>query len=434
MNKNKHLMLNQRYTIEHSLNDRESFKAIGRLLGKDCTTIAKEVKSHIVFEKKGAPYRPFNDCLNRKNCHHYGDVCGLCDRNNNRNKCSSCGKCTSSCDDYFKEECPKLLKAPYVCNGCDNLSVCTLEKRFYKALAAQKEYEYVRSESRSGFNLNEEELKQLDSVISPLLKNGQSIHHILANNQSQISCCEKTAYIYADNGLFTAINLDMPRKVKFRPRKQKSVPLKVDKSCRIGRTYEDYKLFRAANPSLPVTELDSVEGTKGGAVLLTIHFVLPKLQLAFLRDANDSKSVTDIFNHLYESLGFEKFTKIFPLCLADNGSEFSDPFGIEVDKDGVIRSQLFYCDPSSPGQKGACENNHEFIRRIIPKHIDLGQFSQEQINLMMDHINSYGRPELGDKSPYEMFEFYYGREILDILGVHKIHANKIILKPELLRK
>ena len=144
-------------------------------------------------------------------------------------------------------------------------------------------------------------------------------------------------------------------------------------------------------------------------------------------------SVTDIFNHLYELLGFDNFTKLFPICLADNGTEFSDPFGIEVDSDGVIRSQVFYCDPSSPGQKGACENNHEFIRRIIPKSTDLGQYTQTQINLMMNHINSYGRHELGDKSPYEMFEFYYGKEILDLLGIHKIPANEIILKPELLK-
>ena len=206
----------------------------------------------------------------------------------------------------------------------------------------------MRSESRSGFNLCEDELKQLDSVISPLLKNGQSIHHILANNQDKISCCEKTAYIYADSGLFSARNIDMPRKVRFKPRKKKSVPLKVDKSCRIGRTYDDYNLYRKNNPSLPVAELDSVEGIKGGSVLLTIHFVLPKLQLAFLREANDSKSVTDIFDHLYELLGFDNFTKLFPICLADNGTEFSDPFGIEVDSDGVIRSRVFYCDPSSP--------------------------------------------------------------------------------------
>ena len=433
MNKNKHLVLDERYVIEHSLNKNMSFKAIGKQILKDCTTVSKEVKAHIIFEKKGAPYRPFNDCLNRTHCFHYGDICLACERHKNRNKCSACGLCITSCADYSKEECPKLSKAPYVCNGCDLLNNCTLEKRFYKALSAQKEYELVRSESRSGFNLCEDELKQLDSVISPLLKNGQSIHHILANNQDKISCCEKTAYIYADSGLFSARNIDMPRKVRFKARKKKSVPLKVDKSCRIGRTYDDYNLYRKNNPSLPVAELDSVEGIKGGSVLLTIHFVLPKIQLAFLREANDSKSVTDIFDHLYELLGFDNFTKLFPICLADNGTEFSDPFGIEVDSDGVIRSQVFYCDPSSPGQKGACENNHEFIRRIIPKSTDLGLYTQSQIGLMMDHINSYGRPELGDKSPYEMFEFYYGREILDLLGIHKIPANEIILKPELLK-
>ena len=95
---------------------------------------------------------------------------------------------------------------------------------------------------------------------------------------------------------------------------------------------------------------------------------------------------------------------------------------------------MFYCNPSAPNQKGACENNHEFIRRIIPKGIDIGIYEQQDISLMMDHINSYSRPELGDKSPYEMFEFYYGRDILELLGVKQIPANEIILKPSLLCK
>lgn len=433
MNKNKHLDLDKRCQIEKALNSGNSFKSIGRLVDKDCTTIAKEVKTHILFEKKGAYNRPFNDCVNRKNCYRYGDVCKVCERQKSHQKCAACGHCTTSCKDYIKEVCPKLSKAPYVCNGCDQRRSCTLEKRFYRAIEAQKEYEFIRSESRSGFNLTEKELKQLDSVISPLLQSGHSIHHILTHNQDQISCCEKTAYIYADNGLFTARNIDMPRKVRFKPRKEKSVALKVDKSCRIGRTYAEYLAYRENNPSLPVAELDSVEGIKGGTVLLTIHFVLPKLQLAFLRPANDSKSVTDIFNNLYDTLGFDNFTRIFPICLADNGSEFTDPLGIEADSDGVIRSHVFYCDPSSPGQKGACENNHEFIRRIIPKSTDLSKYTQSQISLMMDHINSYSRPDLGDKSPYEMFEFYYGHEILDLLGVHKISPNEIVLKPDLLK-
>lgn len=431
MNKNKHLKLDDRYQIAHGLNDQLSFKAIALKLGKDCTTISKEVRGHMVFEKKGAPYRPFNDCISRSHCIHSGDVCEVCQRSR-KLSCRSCSECTRHCPDYCKEECPLLLKPPYVCNGCFKRNECTLEKHLYDALKAQKEYEAVRSESRSGFNLTEEERLNLDSVISPLLENGQSLHHIIANNQDRISCCVKTAYAYANCGLFHARNVDMPRKVRFRPRKAKSVELKVDKACRIGRTYEDFKKFREDHPHLPVVQLDSVEGVKGGAVLLTIHFVLPKLQLAFLREANDSKSVTDIFNKLYEILGPDIYRKLFPILLADNGTEFSDPRALEFDKDGNRRSYVFYCNPSAPNQKGACEVNHEFIRRIIPKGTDMGNYSDRQIRLMMDHINSYGRPELADRSPYDMFAFYYGNEVLELLGVTKISPNEIILTPKLL--
>lgn len=430
MNKNKHLTLDDRYTIQHSLEDRLSFKAIATLLGKDCTTISKEIKNHIIFEKKGAPYRPFNDCFHRRNCSINYHICNPC---NSKHHCSTCGKCTSVCERYEKELCPLLSKPPYVCNGCSQKQLCTLEKHLYNAHKAHMEYLDVRSESRSGFNLSQEELSQLNSVISPLLKKGQSLHHILVHNADRISCCEKSAYAYINNNLFDARNIDLPRVVRFRPRKKKSVELKVDKKCRIGRSYDDFKEFMKNNPSLPVVELDSVEGVKGGAVLLTIHFVLSRFQLAFYREYNTSKSVIDIFHHLYEILGPETYRKLFPVLLADNGTEFSNPTALEFDEHGNRRSYVFYCNPSAPGQKGACENNHEFIRRVIPKGIDIGRYDQDDIDLMMNHINSYSRPELGDKSPNAMFRFFYGRRVLDLLGVRLIEPNDIILRPKLLK-
>ena len=433
MSKNKHLTLDDRFVIEHGLDRCSTFKALSVTIGKDCTTVSKEIRSHLVFEKKGAPYRPFNDCLERTHCLHIGDVCEQCSRTQKK-KCSLCGSCGNACPDYKKEECPLLRKPPYVCNGCTCRNVCTLEKHFYRAVLAQKEYEEVRSESRSGVNLTEEELSRLDAFISPLLKNGQSIHHILVNNPDAVTCCEKTAYIYADLGLFEARNIDMPRKVRLRPRRKKSVPLKVDKSCRIGRTYDDYLKFTEEHPDLPVVELDSVEGIKGGAVLLTVHFVFPKFQLAFKREANDSRSVTDIFHDLYRRLGKDLYKKLFPILLADNGTEFSDPTALEFGPDGEQISHVFYCDPSSPNQKGSCEVNHEFIRRIIPKGIDIGKYSTDQIRLMMNHINSYSRSEIGNKAPYEMMSFCYGTTVLDILEFKAVAPNDIILKPALLNR
>ncbi|UZQ85994.1 helix-turn-helix domain-containing protein [Thermoclostridium stercorarium] len=53
MNMNKHLTLEDRIIIEHKLKDRKSFKEIARELGKDPTTIAKEVKNHIQLRNTG---------------------------------------------------------------------------------------------------------------------------------------------------------------------------------------------------------------------------------------------------------------------------------------------------------------------------------------------------------------------------------------------
>ena len=125
------------------------------------------------------------------------------------------------------------------------------------------------------------------------------------------------------------------------------------------------------------------------------------------------------------------FINVFPLLLADNGSEFSNPTAIEYDKQGNPRSKMFYCNPSAPYEKPHCENNHGMIRGIIPKGVDFGRYTQEHIDFMMSHINSYSRKALGDKSPYEVFAFQYGEDLLKLFNLKKIPANEIILTPKL---
>jgi len=308
-----------------------------------------------------------------------------------------------------------------------------LEKHIYSAVEAHKEYETILSESRSGICCPEAELEQLNNLFSPLLIKGQSIHHICATQSSSVMFSERTVYNYVDAGLFTAKNIDLPRKVRFRARKSRHDSFKVDKSCRIGRTYEDYLLFLDDSPDCPVVQLDSVEGKKGGKVLLTIHFVKTEFMLAFLRDRNTAASVSNVFEKLYWELRPDRFIHIFPLLLADNGSEFSDPLSIEMDAENNLRTRMFYCDPSAPYQKGAAENNHEFIRRVLPKGNSFDHLTQEQVSCMMNHINSYHRANLGNHSPYEMFRLFYGQHILDALGAELISPNDITLRPELLK-
>ena len=436
MNKNKHLTRMDRDIIKSMLDDKNNFTQIAKAIGKDRTTVSREVRNHTTTVRSNVKHTVYNACKHRFTCNKT-HICTVCERRLGRTPrvkyCNKCNLCNFRCDEFVAAPCPKLNKTPFVCNGCGYSSSCSLEKKYYYANTADDKYRALLSESRSGISYSEEELKVISDFVTPLIKRKQSPHHICVTNADTITISERTLYRLIDANALEAINLDLQRKVRFRPRKV-TVHAKVDKKCRIGRTFDDYKDYLSSHPDALITQLDSVEGKKGGKVLLTIHFVKAEFMLAFLRDYNTSKSVTDIFNHLSDLLGEERFSKLFKLCLADNGTEFSNPSAIEFDQNGNRRASVFYCNPSAPYQKGSAERNHEFIRLFIPKGTDFSDYTQDDINLMMNHINSYAREGLGDKSPYEMFAFLYGQDILDLLNVKLIPPQEITLSKDVFRK
>ena len=429
MSKNAHLTYDERLTIQKSLAEHLSFKEIGLIVGKDPSTISKEVKSHLTIVEKDS----YNPCALRRECTHSKDICRPCNQRYSKS-CKSCDvPCYQHCPDYVEQHCLRILKPPYVCNGCTERHGCKLQRHLYDAKYAQKEYESLRSESRQGFAVSREELDRIDAIISPLVKQGHSVHHICIDHGAEIMLDEKTIYNYIDAGLLTAGNIDLPRKVRFRVRKKKKA-VRVDKQCHAGRTYEDFLEFTAATPDIPVIEMDSVEGRKGGKILLTIYFRNCSLMLAFIRDHNTAKSVTDIFNGLYTCLGHDIFVDLLPVILTDRGSEFTDPLSIEFDANGRRRTRVFYCDPQRSNQKGGIEVTHEMIRRVLPKKTSFDAFTQDDISLMMSHINSYKRKKLGNRSANQLFSFLHGEEILRKLGITLIHSDEINLTPLLLKK
>ena len=339
MANNKHLTLDNRFTIQAMLNDKASFKAIADVLDKDPSTISKEIRSHLVFRKIGGMHLPYNACALRFRCTK-SHLCSPCNAVRNYKLCKRCNLCNAFCKDFQKEICSRLSKPPYVCNGCGKRSTCSLEKRFYYASDAQKEYELLLSEARSGISLSEAEVQHLDEIVTPLIRQKQSPHHICVTIRDSVMVSERTIYRLIDSRIISAMNLDLPRKVRFSARKNK-VHVKVDKACRIGRTFECFNAYLAEHPNLPIVQLDSVEGKKGGKVLLTIHFVKAEFMLAFLRNHNDSQSVIDIFERLYLELRPDRFMTLFKVCLADNGSEFSNPKAIEYDRQDNLRTRIF---------------------------------------------------------------------------------------------
>ncbi len=159
----KHLTLEDRIYIEDELNRGTTFKDIAKFLCKDPTTISKEVKAHRISDwyHKGTFYNAKNFCVHRYHCRKT-NACGkiiLCGV-----KCSSCPTCNQTCRDFEKERCSRLDKAPYVCNGCPK-------------------------------------------------KISQSPYQIVTNHP-ELELSVRTLYSYLDQGLFTARNVDLKRKVK----------------------------------------------------------------------------------------------------------------------------------------------------------------------------------------------------------------------------
>lgn len=430
MAKNKHLTDEERILIENWLKARISIKQIALSLNKSTSTISREIRKHAQDKDKYAPFRPHNRCTKQKECQKRY----LCGNNLNcTRKCSTCNQCNKICEDYEEQVCTRLFEPPYVCNGCIEESRCVLMKKYYLHKAAHAAYRETLVESRIGANISEGELLSLDAFVSPLLQRGQSIHHIAVNNPNQFSVSEKTLYRYVNGGLLQARNIDMPRVCRMKPRKTKQVEHKVDSRCRIGRTFTEFNAFMEQS-GVQAVEMDSVIGRIGGKVLLTLMFKSCDLMLAFIRERNTAQSVIDVFNMLYDELGAARFKTLFHVLLADNGSEFSNPKALEFDEMGNQRTKVFYCDPYSSFQKPSVELNHELIRKILPKGMSFDHLSQADINLMMSHINSYSREKLNDKSPFEMFSFLYGKDVLDKLGLFRIPPNEILLKPSLLKK
>ena len=85
------------------------------------------------------------------------------------------------------------------------------------------------------------------------------------------SFSRSTMYKYVDLGVFSFRNIDLPRKVKYKKRKEnRKQRIRRETAIRKGRTYEDFKNYIGEHPDCSIVEMDTVEGVKGGKVFLTL--------------------------------------------------------------------------------------------------------------------------------------------------------------------
>lgn len=425
----KHLTYDERLQIQKALTLKCSFIEIASKVGKDRTTISREVRAYAKYVGKPARSKCKFKCIfeDQMKCPAPGCTKRVCS--------IACSRCAQYCDRYEPQTCKKLTRAPYVCNGCDDRGHCSLMKKMYEADYAQLQYKNTLRDSRVGISLTDEEMSFIEKNIIPLIKNGISIPVCYDAFADSMPVSIRTLYSYIDRGFFDVNNIDLRRKVQRKAHRTKSGPiLHVDKKCHVGRTYADFLDFTEKNPYVNVCEMDTVEGRKGGKVLLTIFFRNCDLQLMYIRDTNTSASVTEVFNSIRTVLD-DDFAKVFPLLLSDRGTEFTNPSAVEINTvTGEIQCRLFYCDPQQTNQKSRCERNHEYIRYILPKGTSFDQLTQKDVDLVMNHVNSMPRGSLNAKAPVQLFIELYGEETATRLGLEYIPLDQLCLKPELLKK
>ena len=426
----KHLSTSQRIHIEKGLNDGLSFAAIARKLDKHPSTIAKEVKKYRTLQprekdpKKPARCALFKECTLRF----------LCDKKDCVKMCKSCYLCS----EYREPQCASISKAPFVCNHCARQRTCNKEKAYYIAQNADQSSQELLVSCRQGINQAPADIAMLDTLISPLLAQGQSLAHIYAFHGHEIPCSRKTLYNYIDQGVFTAKNIDLRRKVRYKckPRKTGTRVSLAAKEFRIGRTYENFQKFIQENPDIPVVELDTVEGGRDNSTqaFLTIFFRNCSLMLIFVLQEKSQDQVIKVFDYLTEKLGIKVFQELFPVILTDNGVEFQFPERLECDKNGEIRTKIFYCNPNSSWQKGRIEKNHEYIRYVIPKSQSLDHYKQRDACVLMNHINSEARDSLNGCTPFRLSKMLLNNRLHRLLCLQEIPGDQVHLKPSLLKK
>ena len=243
-NKQKHLTLEERRVIETGITNGSTKVAIAQTLGKDKSTIGKEIKLHRQLVRK---------CRYPVKCRFY--------KNCKNRECLK--RASQKCEKYEVITCSRRDRSPGACNGCPKKGICPYDIYCYNPGHANVEYRETLINTRKGIDMTEEQLKHTAEVVGPLLRKGQSPYHIISSHP-ELGISERTLYNYIDKNLFRdygILPIDLRRKVSRKPSKKKddlTLKKRQDRKYLKGRLYKDFLSYMEFNPDASVVKMDTV--------------------------------------------------------------------------------------------------------------------------------------------------------------------------------
>jgi IS30 family transposase len=436
--KGKHLSKENREAVEDGIRTGDSARKIAKRIGVSASTVTREVKrNRTVREKKPAHGARLSiRCMGYRGCQASGTACEKCSTRLTTCKDCRARSCIDTCPDYRRAMCAVTEAWPYVCpTSCQKRVHCSFPKCSYDATDADHSYQDRLASSREGIGVTDDELEALDKLMTPLVKQGQSFEAIWETHGAELPVCVRTAYNYQDQGLLSTANIELPRKVRCRPRKKKGEPGR-ERVDRAGRTFDDFKAL-PMEEQVRVVQADSVVGYEHNERdVLSLHIVAAAFQIYLLKEHASTQAVVTWFDVIERACGsVEAFKAIFGTLLVDRGVEFDDWAGMEASclKPGQQRCRVFYCDPMETNQKSQCERNHEQLRRLLPKgRSDFDKLSVWDVAVCSSHVNSYPSSGRGGKCGFELAAGLLSQGLLDELGLEWVAPDDVVLKPYLM--
>ena len=97
------------------------------------------------------------------------------------------------------------------------------------------------------------------------------------------------------------------------------------------------------------------------------------------------------------------------------------------------RCRVFFTNPYKVTDKAGCERNRELVRCVIPKGVSMDFLTQRKVSLLFSRISSYARASNQNKTPYDLMVGRFLAEFMEIIGIKRVKASDVCLKPSLLK-
>ena len=111
-----------------------------------------------------------------------------------------------------------------------------------------------------------------------------------------------------------------------------------------------------------------------------------------------SKDTQTVINALIKQ-AYKLPQELYKSLTWDRGKEMADHERLAQ----RLAIQVFFADPHSPWQRGTNENTNGLLRQYLPKGTNLSGYTQRELNIIAQRLNTRPRKCLDWATPMEVF-------------------------------